>query len=486
MKKLCIPDARLVELDPQETYSLDETLLLNHPIIIDGHGAVLRVACAVAVKIMSSDVTLKNLHLIGGAVSVRIDSAGQTIQNIVLQDCVIEDYGRSGLIVGGSLTGSVTEHVHVTGCTFHAAQNKDDKGHIASPGCDLELCAALGGESSEKDYRNCFLRGLTVDHCRILGPSVCNFMIVPGLCMSDTEMSKDIFYHGCAISDMKINDNTLMGSGDTAVAAQTNYINNEGCWFENLEVCRNVCEFGLTGISATAGSPMIGDVDGIIMRHVRFNHNTIWGRPGVGETNTGISAMGGIVNYYSCSCHNCGIEDVEIIGNRITQCERGIVLNGGNSMIDADAGSELAGNYVSDVVITDNTMTDVMHAFILMGVWLEGRRYDWNWGWSHTFQVWLPHPDDNSRTTMIARNNYLRNVRCENNRINGYNRIVWAAGAAGRGHGLVSDNRVSDNIIFRQNSCQNGENHLAVADVLLEDWVKDGGGNKVEMALMNI
>lgn len=39
----------------------------------------------------------------------------------------------------------------------------------------------------------------------------------------------------------------------------------------------------------------------------------------------------------------------------------------------------------------------------------------------------------------------------------------------------MKDNRVQDNIVFRDNIIEGGENHIHVADCIMEDWVNDLG-----------
>ena len=55
-----------------------------------------------------------------------------------------------------------------------------------------------------------------------------------------------------------------------------------------------------------------------------------------------------------------------------------------------------------------------------------------------------------------------------------------------RGHGLVTENKIKKNFVFRKNKHCNGEEHVAIRDVILEDWVTDGGNNTLEQSNIQI
>lgn len=470
----------VIVLDANADYEITETLVIEIPVCIKGNGARILNRAKIGFQITASNVVMENLTISEGMISVIIDALGRDISNICFNSCQFDRYILAGVKVGSTKNNSICRAVKFQNCNFRAQLSKNDKGEMFVCACDLILTAA---NSSSEDVCDAVLDGVTVEHCEVLGPSICNFMIVPGLSI---DSSYTPVFDRCGIRNIKIADSKLMGSDDTAVAAQANYINNYNCYFENLEVINNICEFGLTGISASAGSPMKGDCDGIYIRNIHILNNVLTGKPDVGETRTAIGAGGGGINYYSCSCYNSWVQNMEIRGNKISDCERGITLMGGSSMIDADASSELKGNYVEDVIIEDNILKNVENCFIFYGAWIEGRRFDWNWGKHHTTQTWLPHVIDNSRTTMMASDNYIRKLRCVNNRCDGFSYLLRAAGAVGRGHGVMGNNRMTDDIIFRNNTFKNGENHIYVADCALEDWVQDMGGNTVNKSLKNI
>ena len=473
-------DSSVIVLDPDENYEITETLIIDKSVCIQGNGAHIVCKARIGFLISASDVALENLTISEGTISAVIDSCGKNIQNISFTGCRFERYILSGIMTGSAKSNGICRNISIRNCSFKAQLSKNEKGEDMVCALDLILTAAC---SSQDNVGNAVLDGVCVENCDVLGPSICNFMIVPGLSLDPAKTPQ---FDRCFIRNIKIAGSRLSGSDDTAVAAQANYINNNKCYFEKLEVVGNICEFGLTGISASAGSPMKGDCDGIFIRDIKILDNILTGKPDVGETRTAIGAGGGGINYYTCSCHNSYVKNLEIRGNRIYQCERGIAITGGSSMIDADAPAELKGNFVEDAVIEGNKLTDVENCFIFYGAWIEGRRFDWNWGKHHTTQTWLPHVEDNSKQTMCASYNCIRRLRCENNQCIGFRYLLRAAGAVGRGHGAMSNNRVDEEICFRYNTFEKGENHILVGDCIIEDWVKDDGGNKVEKLLKNI
>ena len=464
----------VIELEKDGVYQLDNTVAIPGPLMLRGNGATIINNQMTGFLLMGSHITLEDVNIQGGLVSVSIDSMGEKIEDIRLNRCRLEGYMLAGVLAGGSKSASECRGLSVTDCCFKAGATKKENGDDNVMALDLILTAAC---STDVDVNRAVLDDVTIERCEVYGPSICNFMIVPGLSLNP---QKTPMFDGCSISNMRILNCKLRGSDDTAIAAQANYINNPNCFLENFDVIGCDVEFGLTGLSSSGGSPMTGSVSGIYQKNVRYLDNILTGKPDVGETRTAVGLSGGGINYGNTTCLNSWIENVEVRGNRIFNCERGITVHGGYSMIDADAVAELSGNYAKDIYINNNTMTDVENCFIFYGLWIEGRRFDWNWGKHHTTQTWLPHPEDNSLITMAAKNNYVENLTCTDNHCKGFSYLLRAAGAVGRGHGYVEGNRMTEGIVFENNTYEGGENHIIVADTILEDWVADGGRNAVD------
>ncbi len=473
-------NSAIIELQKDAVYEISEAVQISHRISIRGNGAQIRVNGLSGFVIKSSDVTLENLTLSGGVILIDIDSDGSLVENISIKQCVLKDYYLTGLRTGSSKSNGVCRNISVVDCSFAARENINEQDEKQVVALDMLLLAAHG---ETDDISHAKLDNVLVERCNLQGPSICNLMLVPGLALNQDRTPQ---FNRCSISNILIRNCNLTGSDDTVLAAQANYINNNDCYFENLEAVNNTCEFGLTGLSASGGSPMLGDCDGIYIKNIKFNDNVLCGKPDVGETRTAIIVSGGGINYYSCSCHNSYVKNMEIQRNSIRNCENGIFLVGGSSMVDSDAPNELCGNYIEDVVVRNNKLFDVQNCFSFYGARLEGRRFDWNWGKHHTTQFWQPHVEDNRVVTTKTCNNHIRNLVCEENHCFGFSYLLHAIGASGRGHGIMENNSVVDGIVFRNNTFNGGENHIYVAHGVFEDWVRDNGGNVADLNLKNI
>lgn len=470
----------IVTLQKNEHYFIKKTIYICRNMQIEGNGAVIQNETDLGLLIASSDVKISNLKICGGGISIRIDNRGKTIKNIVVQNCEMKDYAFSGLVIGASEGNGMTQNILVKDCVIWTEPLKKEDGTDCVVALDVLLTA---GFSDKKNLENTLLKDVVIDHCSIKGHSICNIMSVPGL--SANPDSTPVFKN-CRIEDISVTNSKLIGSDDTVIAAQANYINNESCYCQNFIVCNNEIEFGLTGLSASAGSPMTGKVEKIFFREIKFINNKMHGRKNVGETRTAIGIGAGGINYKPTSCNKSGIENVEIKGNTIIECERGITVSAGYSMIDADAPSELRENYVRNIIIKSNYLKDVQNCFMFYAAWIEGRRFDWNWGVHHTTQTWLPPVENHQNKTVVAKGNYIENLICEENSCDGFSYLLCAAAVMARGHGLVTENKIKKNFVFRKNKHCNGEEHVAIRDVILEDWVTDGGNNTLEQSNIQI
>ena len=467
-------------LEDNGIYDIEETLVFPGNISVYGNNARIRCHGDPGLLITGSGVLVKDLTLLAEKTAVRIDSMGTAAEDISFENCRILGYAVCGLWAGSSSDYGTCSNLSLQNCEFQSADRPEDAEKHFPTAQDIILCAA----SAETDVRNAELNRVNISGCRIMGASVCNIFMVPGICAKN---GKAPDFNNCSISDVRIENCILHGSFDTALAAQANYINNNNCRTENVTVKNNDIEVGITGISATAGSPMQGECRDIVFRNFICEGNSVTGRPGAGEPQTAVCADGGLINYYSdVQCSGSRVENVYICGNTVRNVEKGIMLRGAFAMIDADKEGVLKGNCVENIVISRNELRDVDVCFLFYGAYLEGRRFDWKWGRNHTEQKWLEHPADNSIPTMSAEGNYIRNLCCEKNHCRGFRYLLKAAGAAGRGHGCAKDNRMADGIIFQNNTAELGENHIHVADCILEDWVNDMGGNCVDMKLKDI
>ena len=464
----------IIKLEQGKSYCINETICLQTETLIDGNGAVIQNNADIGLMISASETELKNLKIFGGGISIQIDNKGKSIENIAIENCELKNYMLSGLVLGTGESGGTTSRVCVKDCVISTDPMKKDDGTDNVIALDILITAGL---SDKKNIENVLVTGVEIDNCKISGHSICNIMSVPGLSLNPDFTP---IFSNCAIENVQVTNSELTGSDDTAFAAQANYINNEACYCRNFTMYGNEIEFGLTGLSASAGSPMTGKVENIFFKKIKIANNRLTGRKNVGETRTAIGIGAGGIDYKPAICNKCGVEDVEIIGNTISECERGITVSAGHSMIDADAPSELRKNYVKRVVIKNNELRDVQNCFIFYAAWIEGRRFDWNWGLHHTTQTWLAPVQNHHEKTVTASENYIENLLCEGNYCDGFSYLLHAASVMARGHGLVNGNEIIKDFVFKENKYKNGEEHIRVCDTILEDWVTDGGNNILE------
>ncbi len=462
-------------LDKGRTYELTETIELNKPVHINGQGATLYIPAMVGLHITSSDVTVENLNIKQASTSIYIENKGGILDNITLRDCHFDGYRVAGIMGGASESDCLCKNITISGCSLQSAYKEKLEG-ICN---DIFFAAAI----AHKNVGNAVLDGLNIQNCEIHGLSTCNVFILPGISQS---LSVDISFTECAVKNIMIDKCSLTGANDTSIAIQANLINNIRCGAENVVVTNCAADVGITGISASSGSPLKGSCYGSYFRGFKCIGNTIYGSSRVGEEMSAVNISAGEIDYYSdAQCYDSYIRDVEIRDNCIHDCERGINVHAAYSIIDAEEAGRLEGNFVENVVIENNHLKDVDTCFMLLGAWIDGRRLDWHLGNEKKTQFWLPRFEDHSKTSFVVKNNYIRSLRCEYNDCDGYKNCVLASGAYARGNSLMIGNRIDEDIVFQNNTFVNGEDHIKVADAILEDWVKDGGGNKVSEVFRN-
>lgn len=461
-----------VVLEKGKVYELSDTIELSKPTHLDGQGAILNIGSMTGIHITSSDVRIENLTINGAQISVYVENTSGVLENINIENCKFQEYHIAGVMGGASESDCLSKDITIKNCAFYSAKQKKD-----GVSCnDIMFAAAIAGNNVE----NGILDGFNIQNCKLCGQSVCNIFMLPGISMNQ---STDISFTNCIIRNILIDGCTLTGAYDTSIAIQANLINNMNCGAENVVVKNCTTDIGITGISASSGSPLKGDCHGSYFKGFKCIGNTIFGSDRVGEEMSAINISAGEIDYYSdARCYDSYICDVEIRDNYIHDCERGINIHAVYSIIDAEESGHLEGNYVENVVVENNRLKDVDTCFMLLGAWIDGRRLDWHLGNEKKTQFWLPRFENHEKTSFVAKDNYVRNLRCENNMCDGYKVCVLASGAFARGNSVMTGNRIDENIIFQNNTFINGEDHIKVADTILEDWVRDGGGNKVSDA----
>ena len=118
---------------------------------------------------------------------------------------------------------------------------------------------------------------------------------------------------------------------------------------------------------------MLGSCDGIYFKNFVCTGNHIKGVSGSSESHGQRFVLTEVINYYSnVQCRIAGFEDVNICRNDICEIERGIMIKGAFSMIDAEKDGQLAGKLCKDVAIQGKYAKDVETCFLFYGAWIEG------------------------------------------------------------------------------------------------------------------
>ncbi len=259
------------------------------------------------------------------------------------------------------------------------------------------------------------------------------------------------------------------------------FMNTEGSLIEDVELAGNRIGYGITALYMFPGEPIFGPNAGSVIRNVTIRDNefkcTV---DDVGEPIRGIFLAGGRLDYFpGAEARDCVLENVQIFGNTFDGA--GPVLTGAYTLLDGEGCCE--NNVVRNVHIHDNRILNADYAFTVEGAQMEGRRYDWNFGFPRHDKKYLDPVEDDDVVLMRMKNNRVEDVLIEDNVIEGYRYRVLASGADIRGHGLAEENKACKNIVMRNNRYGVGEAHVRVAHYIGEDFCRDGGGNEVDETL---
>lgn len=455
-------------------FELTEIIPIHNAVTISGYGVTLDASSNGGFFIDSGDVVLEGIHIRGGGTAVTVDPKGKTIENVTIRDCYLEKFGFAGIFAYGSEDNSVCKNLLIEDCVI---KSRDIDHPTTSVGAyHISFGAAFSMDG--RPMKDCLLDGLVIKGCTMQGACTCNVMGIVGL---GSSVEDGFVFERCNIKNVRIENSVMKDSFDTAIVAQANFIGNIDCTWTNFDVLNNKVEYCITGVSATGGSPMFGKAEGVCFRGIRFIGNEIYGREGgAHEPDIAIWLMAAQIDYYTCSCEGCSLEDIEVRGNYIHDAMRGIAVCGSHAMIDAEPPCSMNKNYVSDIVISENRLENVADCFCIHAAWIDGRRSDWWWSFDHRIQNWQPAIRDHHKSTLEVRDNYIKNMTIINNVCNGFRNSMFASGARGRGNGVYSNNKLIDNIVVRNNKFINGENHCMICDSIMEDWCTDQGGNEID------
>lgn len=278
--------------------------------------------------------------------------------------------------------------------------------------------------------------------------------------------------------NLVIRNNYVETCWDSPINIISEFYLCKGSRIEGILIEENELGFGIAGIYLFANAPTLCDsCDGGVIKNVVIRKNKLTRAVSdVGEPSRGLFITAGRADYYEgTNVRNSKIEVIEICDNVIDGA--GINVAGAYALLDGRG--ETINNVVSDISIHDNIIKNADVAFTFDGTQIEGRRYDWNFGYPRHDKRWLEDLASDEVTTNITRDNRVEGLTCINNTVDGYCYRINASGANVRGHGIASGNQVVKDIVFRDNNFKVGENHVHVADFIGEDYAHDAGGNEV-------
>lgn len=469
-----------MDLDAAE-YPLTQPLTISAPLVLEGHGAKLvGPKEGIGIRVTCGDVTVRDLSLEDFGLAMDLDPAGTLMENVLVENVAVKML-ENGFQFGSSHSGSVMRHIRFRGCDVTGADGwVENELALSLP---FNGCAAKERLTCPGSVCDCLLEDVWLEHNTVHGGLRVGVNFASAMPDMADPMNPSGLRSGNTIRGLHLIGNKIDECWDGP-------FNIVGCMagasdglIDGVEIAENDVGFGIAGVYMYANEPIIGSSAGSAIRNVVIRDNTFTRVVAdVGEPTRGLFIAPARVDYYpGAEVHGAVLENLDIYGNTLTGA--GIVLCGAYSLLDGESLCE--GNVLRNVHIHDNHIIDADYAFIFEAAQMEGRRYDWNFGYPRHDKKWMDPIEDDTVVTSRMNDNHIEDVLCENNRIDGYRYRIVAAGADIRGHGLASGNKFCKNIVMRNNVYGVGEAHVRVAGYIGEDFCRDGGGNEVDQDLRN-
>ncbi len=459
-------------------HKLTKTLNMHFPLTIKGQDATIvgMHNGNYAFSMQSSDTCVCDLHLNNFILGAEIDALGGVVENVWVKNIVMHG-GLNCVEVGSSVSNSTLRNIHIDSCTAIVAHEEWEEETFTPMALTYNICCARhkGGGVIE----NCLLEDVYVNNCKKLGQSRIAINFMSGM-PAGTDMFKlDTAYENLVSRNINVTNNYIECCWDGAIAFLAKYVNNGSASIDGITVSGNHCYHGIAGLYIFGTEQIFGEANDARISNVVVSHNHFeCGIEDVGEPVRGIFVSATRADPFTMTSIGCSIENLEICHNTLDGS--GIVLAGAYTM--GDIPLVQTNNTVKNTNIHHNTITNADVAFQFDGVQMEGRMYDWNFGYPRHDKKWGEHYIDHSIQTSVLTDNRIENLTVTDNTIEGYRYRVVASGANGHGHGVCTGNKVCGEVVFENNHYGIGENHIHVADMITDDYVTDNGGNTVSMA----
>ncbi len=459
-------------------HTLTKTINMHFPLTITGDNAVItgtHERHRFAFSMQCSNTTLSSIELHNFVLGIEIDGMGKVVENVWVKDIVMIG-GLSCVDVGSSVSNSTLRNIHVDSCTTTVIHEEWEEETFTPMALTYNICCARHKSGGSVD--NCVLEDVYVNNCKKLGQSRIAINFMSGMPAGADMFRQDTSYNNLVSRNINVTNNYIECCWDGAIAFLDKFVNNGSASIDGITVSGNHCIHGIAGLYIFGTEQIFGEAnDARISNIVVTNNHFECGIDDVGEPVRGIFVAATRADPYTMTSIGCTIDNLEISHNTLDGS--GIVIAGAYTM--GDIPLEQSDNTVSNTTIHHNTINNADIAFQFDGTQMEGRMYDWNFGYPRHDKKWGEHYTDHSVQTSVLTNNRVVNLSCCDNIIEGYRYKVVASGANGHGHGICTGNKVCGDVVFANNHFGVGENHLHVADMITDDYVVDGGGNEVSM-----
>lgn len=461
---------------PDELIHDSLTLFASEPLMINGNGVELTGNGGIGLRVICSNVTIKDLMFNGFDICVRIDGGAETIENIAIENCKFSYVKYTGVLTGASESNGSLQGLRIENCEFIGPKGIEEE---SFDNCTFSIELQAATSEGAKEISNALLDDVIIRGNHFRGAARVNINMITAL-EAQLVPKHQTSYNGCRMKNILIEKNEFNSGWDAVINLITGCINSKNLVAEDICIQNNKIFYGVWGIFLAGGEPLFGSLcENSISRNVTVKDNYLeLMEGGAGEPSSGIAINGARTDVGINIIRNCGIEDYKIVDNEIIGSEWGIMVEGAHAQLDSDAPSEMSNCFATNVLIEGNRFSKVDKPFLFYGANLEGRRFDWNIGVPLRNKNWLPLRKEHSSLTTLVENNKLDHIICKNNAVKGYRYMMIASGCKASGHGLAKGNVLGSDMVFENNTYEEGEGRIFIQDAMLEDWVR-GENNRV-------
>lgn len=441
------------------------------PLLISGNNVELLGDSGTGLWVASSNVTIKDLSFNGFYNCVRINGGAKAIENITIENCKFKYVKYTGVLTGASESNGSLKGLRIENCEFFGTEGIEEE---SFDNCTFSIELQAATSEGAKEVNNALLEDVIVRGNRFYGAARVNVNMI--LAQEEQLVPEyQTVYNDCRMRNILVEENEFNSGWDAVINLITGCFNNRNSVAEDICIQNNKIIFGVWGIFLAGGEPLFdgGFSENCVSRNVTVKDNHLeLAEGGAGEPSAGIAINGARTDMGVCTIRNSGIQDYKIINNEIVGSEWGIMVEGAHGMLDNESSSEMSNCFATDVLIEGNRFSNVMKPFLFYGANLEGRRFDWNIGVPRRNKNWLPLREDHHSPSIIVENNKTDRITCKNNTIKGYRYMMIASGCKASGHAVTKGNVLGAEMVFENNTYEEGEGRIFIQDEMLEDWVQ--------------